>query len=96
MKAEDKKLKDLLQELDVYLPLEKFDKDKNFVSVISTGSLLLNDAIGIGGYPEGKIIEIFGVDSSGKTTLALHALTEVQKLNKVAVYIDLENTINLF
>lgn len=96
MKAGDKKLKDILQELDVYLPIEKFDKDKSSISTISTGSLLLNDAIGIGGYPSGKIIEIFGVDSSGKTTLALHALAEAQKLGKIAIYIDLENTINLF
>ncbi|CAG8828086.1 20939_t:CDS:2, partial [Racocetra persica] len=59
--------------------------------VLSTGSCLLDQAIGTGGYVEGKIVEIFGLESSGKSTLALHAVAECQKLGKVAVYIDLEN-----
>lgn len=64
------------------------------LNVIPTGSYLLDKALGIGGWPEGKIIELFGVDSSGKTTLALHAISEAQKLNKSVVYLDIENTIN--
>lgn len=62
------------------------------VEVIPTGSLALNDALGIGGYPKGHIIELFGWDSSGKTTLALHAIAECQKQGGTAVFIDVENT----
>ncbi|MCE8167776.1 MAG: DNA recombination/repair protein RecA [Candidatus Moeniiplasma glomeromycotorum] len=63
--------------------------------VLSTGSLLLNQAIGTGGYVCGKIVEIYGLESSGKSTLALHAVSECQKLGKKAVYIDLENGLNI-
>jgi recombination protein RecA len=63
--------------------------------VLSTGSLLLDQAIGTGGYVCGKIVEIYGLESSGKSTLALHAVRECQKLQKKAVYIDLENGLNI-
>ena len=59
--------------------------------ILSTGSLLLDQAIGTGGYVCGKIVEIYGLESSGKSTLSLHAVRECQKLQKKAVYIDLEN-----
>src|SRR4051812_26755852 len=62
--------------------------------VLSTGSLLLDQALGTGGYVCGKIVEIYGLESSGKSTLALHAVREVQKVKKIAVYIDLENGLN--
>ncbi|CAG8708656.1 1383_t:CDS:2, partial [Ambispora leptoticha] len=62
---------------------------------LSTGSLLLDQAIGTGGYVCGKIVEIFGLESSGKSTLALHAVSECQKLGKKAVYIDLENGLDI-
>ena len=62
--------------------------------ILSTGSLLLDQAIGTGGYVCGKIIEIYGLESSGKSTLALHAVKECQKSHKKAVYIDLENGLN--
>jgi len=64
------------------------------VDAIPTGSLLLDKAIGIGGYPRGRIIEIYGPESSGKTTLALHAVSEVQKMGGKAAYIDAENAID--
>jgi len=62
--------------------------------ILSTGSLLLDQAIGTGGYVCGKIVEIYGLESSGKSTLALHAVKECQKSQKKAVYIDLENGLN--
>lgn len=64
------------------------------VEPISSGSLLLNQALGIGGYPKGRIIEIYGPESSGKTTLALHAIAEVQKKGGRAAFIDAENAID--
>lgn len=70
------------------------DRPKLDVDVISTGSLKLNDALGIGGYPKGRIIEIYGPESSGKTTLALHAVAETQKEGGQAAYIDAENAID--
>lgn len=62
------------------------------VEVIPTGSLTLDNALGIGGYPKGHIIEIFGWDSTGKTTLALHAIAECQKQGGTAVFVDVEQT----
>ena len=70
------------------------DQDKK-IETISSGSYLLDEAIGIGGYPYGRIIEIYGPESSGKTTLALHAIAEVQKKGGVAAYIDAENALDL-
>lgn len=64
------------------------------VEPIHSGSLLLDQALGIGGYPKGRIIEIYGPESSGKTTLALHAIAEVQKQGGRAAFIDAENAID--
>lgn len=64
------------------------------VDVISSGSLSLDAALGIGGYPKGRIIEIYGPESSGKTTLALHAIAECQKAGGKAAFIDAENAID--
>ena len=62
--------------------------------VIPSGSLLLNQALGIGGYPKGRIIEIYGPESSGKTTLALHAIAETQKKGGRAAFVDAEHSID--
>ena len=67
------------------------DKQIEDVEVIPTGSIALNLALGIGGYPRGRIIEIYGPESSGKTTLALHAIAEVQKKGGIAAFIDAEH-----
>ena len=63
--------------------------------VVSSGSLALDIALGIGGYPKGRIIEIYGPESSGKTTLALHAIAEVHKKNGMAAFIDAEHALDL-
>lgn len=67
--------------------------DESFVTVdtIQTGSIGLDIALGIGGYPKGRIVEIFGPESSGKTTLAIHAIAEAQKSGGIAAYIDAEH-----
>lgn len=64
------------------------------VNVISTGSLLLDAATGIGGYPKGRIVEIYGPESSGKTTLALHAVAESQKTGGIAAFVDAEHALD--
>jgi len=64
------------------------------IEVIPTGSILLDEALGIGGYPRGRIIEIFGPESSGKTTLALHAVAEAQKLGGIAAFVDAEHALD--
>ena len=61
------------------------------LEVIPTGSLGLDIALGVGGYPRGRIVEIYGPESSGKTTLAIHAIAEVQKMGGVAAIIDAEH-----
>ncbi|MBP5290926.1 MAG: recombinase RecA [Paludibacteraceae bacterium] len=71
------------------------DKVEN-VSVISSGSLSLNLALGVGGYPRGRVIEIYGPESSGKTTLAIHAIAEAQKQGGIAAIIDAEHAFDRF
>lgn len=65
------------------------------IQVIPTGSLTLDIATGIGGYPRGRVIEIYGPESSGKTTLALHAIAEAQKAGGVAAFIDAEHALDI-
>lgn len=64
------------------------------VEVISSGSILLDEALGVGGYPKGRVIEIYGPESSGKTTLALHAVAEAQKAGGIAAFIDAEHALD--
>ena len=65
------------------------------VPAISTGSLGLDIALGVGGLPRGRVIEIFGPESSGKTTMTLHCIAEVQKTGGVAAFIDAEHALDL-
>lgn len=74
------------------MPLKNAEKVK--VDVIPTGSLSLDIATGIGGIPKGRIIEIFGPESSGKTTLALHVIASAQRMGGVAVFIDAEHALD--
>ena len=72
------------------------DESIEDVPVISTGSVGLNIALGVGGYPRGRIVEIYGPESSGKTTLAIHAMAEVQKTGGIAAIIDAEHAFDRF
>ena len=64
------------------------------VDIIPSGSILLDAALGVGGYPRGRVIEIYGPESSGKTTLALHAIAESQKLGGIAAFVDAEHALD--
>jgi recombination protein RecA len=66
------------------------------IDVIPTGSIGLNAALGVGGYPRGRVIEIYGPESSGKTTLAIHAIAEAQKMGGIAAFIDAEHAFDRF
>ena len=65
------------------------------VEAVSSGSLTIDSALGIGGYPKGRIVEVYGPESSGKTTIALHAIAEVQKTGGIAAFIDAENALDI-
>ncbi|MEA4948432.1 MAG: recombinase RecA [Petrimonas sp.] len=72
------------------------DEKVEEVAVIPSGSIGLNAALGVGGYPRGRVIEIYGPESSGKTTLAIHAIAEAQKAGGVAAFIDAEHAFDRF
>ena len=65
------------------------------IGVVPSGSPSLDIALGIGGYPRGRVVEIYGPESSGKTTLALHAVAEIQKQGSVAAFIDAEHALDV-
>ncbi len=72
------------------------DKVVENVPFISSGSIALNSALGVGGYPKGRVVEIYGPESSGKTTLAMHAIAEAQKEGGIAAFIDAEHAFDRF
>ncbi|MCD8204626.1 MAG: recombinase RecA [Coprobacillus sp.] len=96
--TETKNLDDTLKEIEKMFGkgsiMKLGDRPNVDVDVIPTGSLLLDEALGVGGYPKGRIIEIYGPESSGKTTLALHAISECQKQGGRAAFIDAEHAID--
>jgi len=107
MSKEEKEREEKLKALK--LTVDKLDKtygkgtvmklgDKQVVQteVISTGSLGLDIALGIGGFPKGRVVEIYGPESSGKTTLAIHAIAECQKAGGIAAFIDAEHAFDRF
>ncbi|MCR5400713.1 MAG: recombinase RecA [Treponema sp.] len=69
-------------------------RDTASINVVPSGSIMLDEALGIGGYPRGRIIEMYGPESSGKTTLALHAIAEAQKLGGIAAFVDAEHALD--
>ena len=71
------------------------EKPAENIDVIPTGSLGLDVALGVGGFPKGRVIEIFGPESSGKTTLAIHAIAEAQKNGGIAAFIDPIDVVSL-
>ncbi len=75
------------------MQLGKDRQDLN-IEAIPSGSILLDAALGVGGYPKGRVIEIYGPESSGKTTLALHAIAEAQKMGGIAAFIDAEHALD--
>ena len=72
------------------------DAPNENVEAISSGSLGLDIALGVGGYPKGRVVEIYGPESSGKTTLTLHAIAECQKKGGIAAFIDAEHAFDRF
>ena len=72
------------------------DEPVEKIEVIKTGSVTLNRALGVGGFPKGRVIEIYGPESSGKTTLAIHAIAEAQKMGGIAAIIDAEHAFDQF
>lgn len=97
-KVNDKLLDDALKQIEKQFGkgsiMRLGDRAAVDIDSISSGSIALDYALGVKGYPKGRIIEIFGPESSGKTTLALHAIAEVQKMGGKAAFIDAENAID--
>lgn len=92
--ALDKALKSIEKEFGKGSIMRMGDKADTQISTVPTGSLALDEALGVGGYPRGRIVEVYGPESSGKTTVALHAVAEVQKRGGTAAYIDAENALD--
>ena len=93
-KALEKVMADIEKQFGKGAIMKLGDQEKVKVEVCSSGSLSLDIALGVGGYPKGRIIEIYGPESSGKTTFALHAIAEVQKSGGRAAFIDAEHSLD--
>lgn len=92
--ALQKALKDIEKQYGKGSVMKLGDKADTKIEVISTGSLALDKALGVGGYPKGRVIEIYGPESSGKTTFALHAIANAQKEGGYAAFIDAEHALD--
>ena len=97
-KDKDKALEQVLADIEKQFGkgaiMKLGEKGISNIDVVSSGSITLDRALGVGGYPKGRIIEIFGPESSGKTTIALHAIAEVQKTGGKAAFIDAEHALD--
>ena len=98
MKDKDKALEQVMADIEKQFGkgaiMKLGERGIKNIDVISSGSIALDQALGVGGYPKGRIIEIFGPESSGKTTIALHAIAEVQKSGGKAAFIDAEHALD--
>ncbi|MDN3201121.1 recombinase RecA [Enterococcus faecalis] len=92
--ALEKALKQIEKDFGKGAVMKLGEKSEMNIDVIPTGSILLDNALGVQGYPKGRIIEIFGPESSGKTTLALHAAAEAQKVGQTVAFIDAEHALD--
>ena len=93
-KALDQVLADIEKQFGKGAIMKLGERGISNIDVVSSGSLVLDQALGVGGFPKGRIIEIFGPESSGKTTIALHAIAEVQKTGGKAAFIDAEHALD--
>ena len=93
-KALDKALKDIEKNYGKGAIMRLGDQTTLDIATVPSGSLALDVALGIGGYPRGRIIECYGPESSGKTTVALHAIASVQKQGGIAAFIDAEHALD--
>ena len=93
-KTLDQVLADIEKQFGKGAVMKLGDNEHTEIDVVSSGSISLDIALGIGGYPKGRIIEIFGPESSGKTTFALHAIAEIQKRGGRAAFIDAEHALD--
>ncbi|MED1158763.1 recombinase RecA, partial [Bacillus paranthracis] len=93
-KALEEALKKIEKDFGKGAVMKLGERPEQKISVVSSGSVGLDNALGVGGYPKGRITEIFGPESSGKTTLALHAIAEVQKQGGTAAFIDAEHALD--
>lgn len=93
-KTLDQVLMDIEKQFGKGAVMKLGDNEHREIDVVSSGSISLDVALGIGGYPKGRIIEIFGPESSGKTTFALHAIAEIQKKGGRAAFIDAEHALD--
>ena len=97
-KEKDKALEQVLADIEKQFGkgaiMKLGEKGVTNIDVVSSGSIMLDNALGVGGYPKGRIIEIFGPESSGKTTIALHAIAEVQKTGGRTAFIDAEHALD--
>lgn len=93
-KALDMALKNIEKSFGKGAIMKLGEKTESKISTVSSGSLALDVALGVGGYPRGRIIECYGPESSGKTTVALHAIAEVQKIGGTAAFIDAEHALD--
>ena len=97
-KEKDKALEQVLADIEKQFGkgaiMKLGEKGVTNIDVVSSGSIMLDNALGVGGYPKGRIIEIFGPESNGKTTIALHAIAEVQKTGGRAAFIDAEHALD--
>jgi len=98
MSKNKNKIKDAIEQVEKKFGKESImllgKKENQKINTTSSGSMVIDELLGIGGWPEGRVIELYGPESSGKTTIALHAIAEVQKKGGIAAFIDAEHSID--